>query len=85
MNYVLVASTTLNVDFTYNINKFYFFWIRLQMLSVAWPLLRTRSTTLNVDFTYNIDKFKGFLEDWIADFELGWGPLSTTCLLLTFP
>ena len=29
------------------------------------------STALNVDFTYNINKFKGFLEDWIADFELG--------------
>ena len=51
MNYVLVASTTFNVDFT---------------------------------FTYNINEFKGFLEDWIADFELGWGSPSTTSFLLAF-
>ena len=43
------------------------------------------STTLNGDFTYNINRLKGFLEDWIADFELGWGSPSTTSLLLAFP
>ena len=51
MNYVLVATTTLNVDFT---------------------------------FTSNINEFKGFLEDSIADFELGWGSPSTTSFLLAF-